>query len=251
MLLFLFLDRILFESSVTESSSWPSLIDCSLGSSVLFFQYVAIFYLNVLLLFFIKNRCSVLHNISKKNFTLKNRLWKKWRNTSMMQARFILKVYHQWFINYLYCWIYSTYILHKKFNKILQEGDWSFVLFWNLKSLYFICSHSLSFLVPLPVICCHSLSLVITRCHSLSLAVFLCHSWHLIYRSLSLVVIFCHSLLFVVTSCTTRCHSLYRCHLLYHSLSFFVTCCHPLPLDIPLVCLYINDPFDRWYSFEQ
>ena len=59
---------------------------------------------------------------------------------------------------------------------------------------------------------CHSLSfvvpLVVTRCHSLSLVV-------------PLVVIRCHSLSFVVTRCTTRCHS--------------------LSLDVPLVCLLIND----------
>ena len=46
----------------------------------------------------------------------------------------------------------------------------------------------------------------------------------------------CHSFSFVVTRCTTRCHSLslvvIRCHSLYHSLS----------LDVPLVCLFINDP---------
>ena len=99
----------------------------------------------------------------------------------------------------------SSYVLHKKLNKILQEPDWSFVSFLNLKSLYFICSHSFSFVVPLPVICCHSLSFVITPCHSLSLVVFRCHSLSL---NLSLVVIRCHSLYhslsFVVTRCTTR-----------------------------------------------
>ena len=73
-------------------------------------------------------------------------------------------------------------------------------------------SHSLSLVVPLVVIPYHSLSLVATRCHLLSLVVPL-----------------------VVTRCTTRCHSLplvvILCHLLYHSLS----------LDVPLVCLFIND----------
>ena len=70
-------DRILFESSVTGSS----VIDFSLGSSVLFFRHAANFYQNVLLLFFNKSRCSVLHYIFKKNFTLK--IAKKWRNTCM------------------------------------------------------------------------------------------------------------------------------------------------------------------------
>ena len=112
------------------------------------------------------------------------------------------------FVNYLYCWIYSTYILHKKLNKILQESDWLFVLFCHLKSLYFICSHSFSFVVQLPVIryhsfviCYHSLSFVVTRfiirCHSLSFVV-------------TRFIIRCHSLSLPVTLCTTRCHSMYH-----------------------------------------
>ena len=120
-----------------------------------------------------------------------------------------------WFINYLYCWIVSSCILHKKLNKILQEPDWPFVSFWSLKSLYFISSHSLSFVLPLPVIGCHSLSLVITRCHSLSL---------------DLSFVRCHLLPCVVTRCTTRCH------LLYHSLLFVViqstTHCNSLSLVV-------------------
>ena len=52
----------------------------------------------------------------------------------------------------------------------------------------------------------HSLSFVVTRCHSL-------------YHSLSLVVIRCHSF-------TTRCHS--------------------LSLDVPLVCLFLNDLIETW-----
>ena len=80
----------------------------------------------------------------------------------------------------LYRWIHSSYILYEKFNKILQEPDWSFVTFWNLKSLCFTCSHSFSFVVPLPVIRCHSLSFVITRCHSLSHVVTRCYSLSLV-----------------------------------------------------------------------
>ena len=55
-------------------------------------------------------------------------------------------------------------------------------------------------------------------CDSLSLVVI--HS-HLLYHSLSLVV--------------SRCHSLCR------SLLFIVIGCHSLPLDVPLVCLFMND----------
>ena len=82
-------------------------------------------------------------------------------------------------------------IFHTKLNKILQEPDLPFISFWKLKSLYFICSHSFSFLVSLLVIRCHSLSFVITRCHTPSFFVIRCHS---IYHS----VICCHSLPFVV-----------------------------------------------------
>ena len=149
------------------------------------------------------------------------------------------------FINYIYCWVYSSYILHKKLNKILQEPDWSFVQFWNLKSLYFTYSHSFSFFLWLAVIRCHSLSFFVTCSHSLSLVA-------IRYHSLSVAVIGCHSLSFVVIRCTTCCDSLYhslslffvrcttrchsfslvivRCHSLYHSLSLFVplvvTRCH-------------------------
>ena len=94
--------------------------------------------------------------------------------------------------------------------------------------------HSLSFVLPLVVTRCT------TRCHSLSL-----------------VVIRCHSLSFVVTRCTTRCHSLSfvvtRCTTRCHSLSFvvisWITRYHSLSLDVPLVCLFINDLFFSIVSF--
>ena len=79
-------DRILFESSVIGSS----VIDSSLGSSVLFFRHAANFYQNVLLLFFNKSRYSVLHYIFKKNFTLK--IAKKWRNTCMNSLIYKLSI---------------------------------------------------------------------------------------------------------------------------------------------------------------
>ena len=63
---------ILFESSVIDSSSGSSVIYSSLGSSVLSFRHVAIYYQNVLLLFFVKSRCSDLDYIFKKNFALNN-----------------------------------------------------------------------------------------------------------------------------------------------------------------------------------
>ena len=120
------------------------------------------------------------------------------------------------------CSYICSYILHKKSNEVLQEQDWPFVSFSNLKSLYFIYSHLFSFVVPLPVIRCHSLSFVITGCHSLSLFVFCCHSFSL---DLSLTVIRCHSLSFIVTGCTFHCHSL----------SLVVILCHSM---YPLICLF-------------
>ena len=84
--------------------------------------------------------------------------------------------------------------MHRKLNKILQE-DFS----RNLKSLYFICSHSFLFVVPLAVIRCHSMSFFATRCHSLSL------------------------------------------------LSLFVIHCDLLSLDVPLICLLINNHFKLKY----
>ena len=90
----------------------------------------------------------------------------------------------------------------------------------------------------------HSLSLLVIRCHWLSLAVTRCTTCcHLLsFVSLSLVVPL------VVTLCTTCCHSL------YHLLSLFVplvvtlctTCCNSLSLDVPLVCLFINDRSSHW-----
>ena len=124
------------------------------------------------------------------------------------------------------------------------------------------CTMPFSFVVrllSLPVTNCHLLSLAVTRCttrcHSLSLVVIRCH-W--LYHSLSfvvtrchslspvvpLVVSGCHSLSFVITRCTTRYHSLYHSLLLVVSL-VVTRCCHSLSLDLPLVCLFINDPLKQ------
>ena len=126
--------------------------------------------------------------------------------------------------------------MHRKLNKIIQEVDWpsrlAFCFFWNIKSLYFTYSHSyslvlslavivyhsLSFFVALVVICCHllyhslyqSLSFVVPidviRCHSLSFVV-------------PLVVISCQSLSFDVTRCISRL-SFYKWSLFYDFLLF-------------------------------
>ena len=136
----------------------------------------------------------------------------------------------------------SSYILHRKLNRIIQEADWpsrlAFCLIWNIKSLYFTYSHSYSFVLWLAVIRCHSLSFFLTRCRSLSFAVTCyttrCHS-------------LCHLLSFVVpldtTCCTTPCLSL------YHSLSFVITRCNSMSLDVPLVCLFTNDHYFIIFCF--
>ena len=77
--------------------------------------------------------------------------------------------------------------------------------------------HSLSLVVPLVATCCRSLSFVFTRCTTL------CHSLSLVEP-------------LVITRCTTRCHSLSLV------VPLVVTRCHSLWLDVPLVCLFINDP---------
>ena len=88
-----------------------------------------------------------------------------------------------------------------------------FVSFWNLKSLYFTCSLSFSFIASLALIHCHSLSFVSTCYHSLSR---------------------------VVTGYTTCCHSLP----LVVPLAFARF--HSLLLDVPLVYLFINNRFISW-----
>ena len=67
-------DMVLFESSVIGSSKGLSLIDSSLGLSVLFFLYTGTFtFLSKgATTFFIKSSCSVLHYIFKKRFTRNN-----------------------------------------------------------------------------------------------------------------------------------------------------------------------------------
>ena len=86
-----------------------------------------------------------------------------------------------------------------------------FSLVVPLLSLSVTHCYLLSLLVTRCITCCHSLSLfaplVFTCCHSLSLVV-------------PVVVT-----RFVVTRCTTRTHSLY----------------YSLSLDVPLVCLFINN----------
>ena len=111
---------------------------------------------------------------------------------------YIEDIYHQ-FPDLKIIYIAEYRVLHKKLNKVLQEPNWPFVSFCNLKSLFY--------LLLFVLICCttpyHKLSLIVICCHSLlldlSLVAIHCHS---LYHSLPFVV----SL--VVIRCTTRCHSL-------------------------------------------
>ena len=71
--LFRFLnDKVLSESPVIGSLKGSSVIDSPVGLSVLFFWYAGTFLSKGATTFFIKNRCSVLHYIFKKTFTLNN-----------------------------------------------------------------------------------------------------------------------------------------------------------------------------------
>ena len=138
---------------------------------------------------------------------------KKWENTCMIQPRNItLKIYDIfWFINYLCCWTFCTYILHKKIKQ--NPSGTRLVVFFILK-----LKITLFYMLSFAFICCT------IPCHSFSP-----------------IVICYHSLSFVVTRFITQCHSLplvvpfaiIRCHSFYHSLS----------LDAPLVCHFINDHF--------
>ena len=113
---------------------------------------------------------------------------------------------------------------------MVQEPDWRFVSFSNLKSPCFTCCHLLSFVFVHFTTHCHFLPLVesftVIRCHSLSFIIYPCH------LSL-LVVIRCNSLYYslslIIIRCNTGYHSLslvvIRCHLLYHWLSLVVTWC--------------------------
>ena len=64
----------------------------------------------------------------------------------------------------------------------------------------------------------HSLPFVVTHCHLLSFIVSRSHSFSLVVTRFT-------------TRCTTRCHPL----------SIVVTRCDSLSLDVPLVCLFMND----------
>ena len=89
--------------------------------------------------------------------------------------------------------------------------------------------------LPFVVTSRHSMSLVVTRYHSLyHLLPFVVIRCHLLHHSLSLIVI--------------RCHSLYYLLSLFVSLSVTIctTCCNSLSLDVPLVCLFINDRSSHW-----
>ena len=145
------------------SSLEPSLRDSSLGSSVLFFGHAAIF---ILLLFLLKtdvlfciifSRRSSHLTISFMCFNNFNKTYRDWKYMPSLSR----------FINHLYCWIYSSYILYKKWNKTLRETDWPFASFWDLKAIHFTYSHFFSFVVPLAVIRCHSLSFAVSFYHLL------------------------------------------------------------------------------------
>ena len=65
-----------------------------------------------------------------------------------------------------------------------------------------------------------------------------------VVRLLSLSTICCHSLHHSLSLFVTCCHSLY--HLFSLAVTRCTTRCHSLSLDVPLVCLFINDLCDYW-----
>ena len=127
----------------------------------------------------------------------------------------------------------SSYILHRKLNRIIQEADWpsrlAFCLIWNINHsilLTLIRIHSFYDSLSFTVSHCHFFLLVVIPCHSLSLATPLAVTGciircHLLYHSMPLVVPL------LVIRFTTRCHLLslvfIRCHSMYHSSVFLQT----------------------------
>ena len=137
--------------------------------------------------FLIKSRSSVLHYIFKKIFALITVSSKKNLEILTRYRREIL----YWkcmsptfrFINYLYCWIYCSYILHKTKNCSGTKLTFCFILKLKITVLFALIRfrslyHSLTFAVAH----CHLSSHVVIRCHSfslvLALAVTCCHSMY-------------------------------------------------------------------------
>ena len=110
----------------------------------------------------------------------------------------------------------SSLFNHSNTSHPSLEVVYLFSLQKELQSSIFEANLPFFLLVSLFVTRCHSLSFVLTRCYSLSLIV-------------PIVVTRCHSLLIIC------------CHLLSFVVPLFVIHCHSLSLDVPLVCLFINN----------
>ena len=111
-------DMDLLESSVISFSSGSSLIDSSFGSSVLFlsgrqcsfFGVPLLFYQNMLLLFLLKTDVLFYIIFSKRRSHLTIRSGKNEEKLAWYKHKIYWKYMSSisWFINYLYCWIYSS-----------------------------------------------------------------------------------------------------------------------------------------------
>ena len=98
------------------------------------------------------------------------------------------------FINYPYCWTYSSHALHKNWIKFFKNQIGFFFLLKLKITLFYL----LTFVLIRFTTCCRSLSLI-----------FICSSHcHSLYHLLSFAVTCCHSLSLVVplaaTQSTTR-----------------------------------------------
>ena len=112
----------------------------------------------------------------------------------------------------------------------INSRIYKIALFYLLSFVLIYCTtayHSLSLIV----ICYHSLPSAATRRVSLSFVV-------------TQFMTCCHSLWLVVTLVVIRCATLVvRCHSLSFVAPLVVIRCHSLSIDVPLICLFIND---RW-----
>ena len=111
------IERVFFEFPCCYSGS--TVIDSSLGSYSAIFQACCYFLSKRATNFLIKKRCPVLIIFSKRTSHLtisseKNKEILAWYRDEILYWKYMSSTSR--FINYLYCWMYGSYILHKKFE---------------------------------------------------------------------------------------------------------------------------------------
>ena len=111
------INRSLLESSVKDSSSGSSVVDSSLGSSLLFFRHSTIFFIKTCYYFF-KLRTDVLVYIRIKNEETLALYRQK-----ILYWKYMLSIFR--FVNYLYCWIYTSYRIFSNKHRTFGYRHWN------------------------------------------------------------------------------------------------------------------------------